>query len=134
MDVSGQIYEARVLRHNLFEIRAASDHGIDAVPKISLTTANADSLISQLESTVGFKGAKVKVTFLFHDLILDAPASESMVVFQGLMNPPEEIREETVRLSAVNRMSMQRVLLPPVRIQRYCPWTSRRLKPRDRKP
>ncbi len=120
--VNAQTYESRVLRHNLFEIRSASDHGIDAVPKISLTAANADSQVSQLESTVGFKGAKIKATFLFYDLILDAPDSESMVVFQGIMNPPEEIREETVRLSAVNRMSMQRVLLPTVRIQRYCPW------------
>ncbi len=120
--VNADAYEARVLRHNLFEIRSASDHGIDAVPKISLTVANADSQISQLESAIGFKGAKIKATFLFYDLILDAPDSESMVVFQGIMNPPEEIREETVRLSAVNRMSMQRVLLPPVRIQRYCPW------------
>ena len=120
--VNAEVYEARVLRHNLFEIRSASDHGIDAVPKISLTAANADSQISQLESTIGFKGAKIKATFLFYDLILDTPDSESMVVFQGIMNPPEEIREETVRLSAVNRMSMQRVLLPPVRIQRYCPW------------
>ena len=120
--VSTQTYEARVLRHNLFAIRSARDHGIDAVPKISLTAANADSQVSQLESTVGFKGAKIKATFLFYDLILDTPDSESMVVFQGIMNPPEEIREETFRLSAVNRMSMQRVLLPPVRIQRYCPW------------
>ncbi len=45
-----------------------------------------------------------------------------MVVFQGLLNPPDEILEETVRLSAVNRMNMQRVILPSVRIQRYCPW------------
>ena len=115
-------YEARILQHNLFSIRAASDHGIDAVPKISFTVANADSQISQIEAAFGFKGAKLKATFLFYDLLLDAPTSESMVVFQGVLNPPDEIREETSRLSAVNRMNMQRVLLPPVRIQRHCPW------------
>ena len=112
-----------VLRHNLFAIRAASDHGIDSVPKISITVANADSHFSQIESSVGFKGAKLTATFLFYDLIQDSAASESMVVFQGLLNPPDEILEETVRLSAVNRMNMQRVLLPSARIQRHCPWS-----------
>ena len=121
--VSGDAYSARVLRHNLFAIRAASDHGIDSVPKISITVANADSHFSQIESSVGFKGAKLTATFLFYDLIQDTAASESMVVFQGLLNPPDEILEETVRLSAVNRMNMQRVLLPSARIQRHCPWS-----------
>ena len=120
--VSGNAYSARVLRHNLFAIRAASDHGIDSVPKLSVTVANADSYFSQIESSVGFKGAKLTAAFLFYDLILDDAASESIVVFQGLLNPPDEILEETVRLSAVNRMNMQRVLLPSIRIQRRCPW------------
>ncbi len=119
---NSQLYNARVLRHNLFEIQTASEHGIDAAPKLSLTLANADSYFSQLEQAAGWKGAKLKATFLFYDLAADTPATESMVVFQGIVNPPEEISEETMRLSATNRMSMQRVLLPPVRIQRRCPW------------
>ena len=115
-------YEARVLHHNVFEIQTASDHGIDAIPKIGVTLANADSLISQIDTAVGFKGAKLTVTFLFYDLIADLPASEQIIVFKGILNPPDEISESTIRLSAINRMNMQRVLLPPVRIQRRCPW------------
>ena len=115
-------YSPRVLRHNFFEVQAASDHGIDAIPKITFTLANADSLLSQIESAVGFKGAQLKASFVFYDLAGDVAASESLVVFQGFLNPPDEITEMTVRLSAVNRMNMQRVLLPPVRIQRRCPW------------
>ncbi len=120
--VDSEEYEARVLRHNLFEVQAASDHGIDAIPKISLTLANADSQLSQIESSPGFKGAKLQATFLFYDLIADEPASEQTVVFQGILNPPDHVTEEALRLTAVNRMSMQRVLLPPVRVQRRCPW------------
>ena len=45
-----------------------------------------------------------------------------MVLFKGIANPPDEIREATFRLTAINRMSMQRVLLPPVRVERRCPW------------
>ena len=48
--------------------------------------------------------------------------TDGTVLFQGIANPPEEIREATFQLSAINRMSMQRVLLPQVRIQRRCPW------------
>ncbi len=117
-----QTYNARVLRHNLFEIQTASEQGIDAVPRLSLTVANADSYGSQIETAVGWKGAKLKATFLFWDLITNGPATESLTVFQGIVNPPEEITEEAMRLTATNRMNMQRVLLPPVRIQRRCPW------------
>ena len=53
----GETYEARVLRHNVFEIQAASEQGVDGVPRISLSLANADSHFSQLERSVGFKGA-----------------------------------------------------------------------------
>ena len=121
--VEGQPYEARVLRHNLFEIQAASDQGIDGAPRIALTVANADSHFSQIERSSGFRGAKLSVRFLFYDLRGAKAASEEEVVFQGICNPPEEITESTFRLSASNRMSMQRILLPQVRIQRRCPWT-----------
>ena len=43
-------------------------------------------------------------------------------IFQGICNPPDEIRESTFRITATNRMNMQRLLLPQVRIQRRCPW------------
>lgn len=121
--VDGQSYDARVLRHNFFEIQASSAGGIDSVPRISLTLANADSRFSQLESNVGLKGARLTATFLFYDLDAQGPATEAQVVFQGLLNPPDEITEEALRVTAVNRMSLQRVLLPPFRIQRRCPWT-----------
>src|SRR5437667_11245108 len=53
----GHAYEARVLRHNFFEIQAMSEQGIDQIPRLTLMLANADSQMSQLESNRGFKGA-----------------------------------------------------------------------------
>src|SRR5205814_2847199 len=84
--------------------------------------ANADSHFSQIERAVGFKGAKLTARVLFYDLRADAAVSDGTVLFQGIANPPEEVREATFQLSAINRMSMHRVLLPQVRIQRRCPW------------
>ena len=42
-----QSYQARVLRHNFFEIQAMSEQGIDQIPRITLVLANADSQMSQ---------------------------------------------------------------------------------------
>ena len=44
------------------------------------------------------------------------------MIFQGICNPPDEILEATFRITATNRMNLQRLLLPQVRIQRRCPW------------
>ena len=90
-------YSARVLRHNLFEIQTASDYGIDAIPKIALTLANADSFFSQVEAATGFKGGKLKATFLFYDLVQDEPASESTVVPARFQAPSVSNRKSPMR-------------------------------------
>src|SRR5947208_7175931 len=116
------VYAARVMAHNVFELQAASDQGVDGIPRISLVLGNADSHFSEIERLVGWKGARLTASFLFYDLRMGAPATEASVLFQGICNPPEEIREATFRITATNRMNLQRLLLPQVRIQRRCPW------------
>ncbi len=120
--LEGTRYEARVLGHSAFEIQTASDQGIDGSPRLSIVLANADSHFSELERACGWKGAKLTAGFLFYDLRNQAPVTETVVVFQGICNPPEEIRESTFRLTALNRMNLQRLLLPQIRVQRRCPW------------
>ena len=118
----GKTYAARVLQHSSFEIQTASDQGVDGVPKISIVLANADSHFSEIERSCGWKGARLSVGFLFYDLRNGAPLTDTSVIFQGICNPPDEIREATFRITATNRMNLQRLLLPQVRIQRRCPW------------
>lgn len=116
-------YAPRVVRHNLFDMKWGGDEGVDTLSRLSITLANADSYISQVTRAQSFKGAKVTARFLFFDLRAGVPASEEIVIFQGLMNPPDELTESTVRLSAHSRLNLQRFMLPEVRIQRRCPWT-----------
>jgi hypothetical protein len=118
----GAVYEARVLRHDVFEIQAASDQGVDGIPRVSVTLANADSHFSEIERTVGWKGSRLKVGFLFYDLRAGEAASATKILFQGICNPPDEIREATFRITASSRLNLQRLVLPQVRIQRRCPW------------
>ena len=118
----GNTYAPRVMKHNVFEVQTSSDQGVDAIPRVSLAMANADSYFSELERSVGWKGATLTVTFLFYNLLEGAATSDAAVLFQGIVNPPDQSTESLFQLSAVNRMNMQRVLLPEVRIQRRCPW------------
>src|SRR5262245_37110132 len=115
-------YSARVLRHNVFELQASSDQGVDGVPRISLVLANADSHCSQIERATGWKGARLTAGLVFYDLRNGTSLTERSVLFQGICNPPDEILEATFRITATNRMNLQRLLLPQVRIQRRCPW------------
>ena len=122
VSVGTTTYAARVLQHSSFDIQTASDQGIDGSPKISVVLANADSHFSEIERSTGWKGAKLTVAFLFYDLRNNAPLTDRSVVFQGICNAPDEIKESTFRITATNRMNLQRLLLPQVRIQRRCPW------------
>src|SRR5580704_7815800 len=118
----GHDYSARLLRHNLFELRASSDDGLDGAPKVTVTLANADSHFSEIERNTGFKGAQVTIQFLFYDLVANTAATEARVLFRGLANPPDEIAESTFKITFTNRLNLQRVILPEVQIERRCPW------------
>lgn len=118
----GNTYAPRVMKHNLFEVQTSSDQGVDAIPRVSVAMANADSYFSEVERSIGWKGATLTVRFVFYSLLTGAATSDAAVLFQGIVNPPDQSTESLFQLSAVNLMNMQRVLLPPVRIQRRCPW------------
>jgi hypothetical protein len=120
--VAGTTYQPRVVAHNLFELKSASEDGTDGLSRVAVTLANADSELSPVERSTGWKGAQVTIRFLFFDLKTGTAASESRVIFRGVANPPEESNEATLRLSFTNRLSLQRVLLPEARIQKRCPW------------
>jgi len=115
--IDGNGYAARLLKHNLFELAAAPEDS-----KISVTLANADSHFSEIERETGFRGAQVTVRFLFYDLTAQEAASEARTVFRGIANAAEETTEATLRITFTNRLNLQRIVLPEVRIQRRCPW------------
>ena len=89
--VEGATYLPRVLRHNLFEMQTASSLGVDAIPKVSITMANADSHFSEIERAVGWKGASITIRFLFFKLKDGTPETESLILIKGVSNPPDEI-------------------------------------------
>src|SRR4051812_10880642 len=77
-----QAYAARLLSHNLFELRAGSQTSA----KITLSLANADSHFSEIERESGFRGSRIKIRIVFFDLTAGDAASNTRVVFQGIGN------------------------------------------------
>src|ERR1700685_4634275 len=119
---NGTLYEGRVTRQSVVEAQLASDTQVGGPPKLTFELANADSELSEIEQQTGFKGAQLTVQSVFFDLATGMASTDSAVVFRGLMNPPDTITETTFRLSAMNRISMQRTVVPNVRVERMCPW------------
>jgi hypothetical protein len=120
--VGGESYQARVLKHNSFEMRAGSEDGVDAAGRFVVTLDNVDGYVSQLERAVGLKAAKLTVRMAFIDVETGAAATDPVTVFLGAANPPEELSESQARLSFTSRLSLQRVSLPQLRVQSRCPW------------
>ena len=119
---NGNAYLARVLDHNAFEFRSGVDDAVASSASLRMLLADADALMSEVDRTAGWKGARVVVTFVFFDLTTGEAASDGVVVFRGMANPVDEATETTLQLSFVNRLNLQRSYLPTVHIQRRCPW------------
>ncbi|HEX4231181.1 MAG TPA: phage tail protein [Bryobacteraceae bacterium] len=120
---NGNSYAALVLKHNLFSLQLSGGDAMDGISQLSLTLANANSTLSELESAIGFKGSQLTVYFAFVDLPSLTVTTESTVLFTGSAGDPDQITESTLTLSFTSKLNLQRIALPNVRIQRLCPWT-----------
>ena len=120
---NAQPYSARVLKHNLFDLQLSADDAMDGVCQLSITLANADSALSELNAAVAFKGSQLTVCFAFADLASRTTTTESTVLFRGIAGDPDEITENSLTVSFLNKLSLQRIPIPNVRIQRSCPWS-----------
>jgi len=118
----GQQYSARVLKHNLFSLQLSADDAMDSMSQLSIVLGNADAYMSELDASIGFRGAQLTVNFAFVDLPSGTVTTESTMLFRGVSGDPQEVTEETLTLNFTNKLSLQRVAIPDVRIQRTCPW------------
>ncbi len=118
----GALYSARVVHHNLFDLQLSADDAMDGISKLTLTLANADSQLSELNAAISMKGSQIAVYFAFADLRAAVVSTESTVLFRGIAGDPDEITESVFVLSFVNKLSLQRIPVPDVRIQRSCAW------------
>jgi Putative phage tail protein len=96
---------------------------MDGITHLSIVLANADSALSELNAVIGFKGSQLTVYLGFADLPSSTITTESTVLFRGIAGDPDEITEDSLTLTFTNKLSLQRIPLPEIRIQRSCPWS-----------
>ena len=119
---NGTAYTPRILKHNLFDLALSADDGMDGLSQVSLTLANADGEMTELNLELGLKGSQLTVYFAFANLALGQVTTESTVLFRGIAGDPDETTEELLSLTFTNKLTLTRIPLPEVRIQRSCPW------------
>src|SRR3954468_10103605 len=81
INFNGDLYSARLLKHNLFDLQLSADDAMDGISQVAITLANADSYLSELESQLGFKGCQLSVFFVFADVASSTVTTESTVLF-----------------------------------------------------
>ncbi len=121
--LNGSAYSARILKHNLFDLQLSADDAMDGISQLSIVLANADSAMSELNRAVGFKGSSLTVFFAFADLPTLTITTESSVLFRGIAGDPEHVTEDSLQLSFTNKLTLQRIPVPEVRVQSSCPWS-----------
>lgn len=124
----GVDWEPRVLNQQIAATQAMSESGIDIVPNVTVEMADPDrNVFGTYEMLKGFKGATMRLMFVFHDLGTTSTGAFSSdlvapVKFVGKCEPAQLSDERTISVQAVSLMNMSRAQVPTVRIQKRCPW------------
>jgi len=120
--IEGQSYEKRIVAQQLHDSALGGDDAIGYYARVTFSLANTDGLLTQIESTRGFRGATVTVRFVFLEPGDVASTVDAIVVFRGIADGPSLIDEIRLTLSAENRFARFHAKLPATPIQRRCPW------------
>lgn len=118
----GNDYLPRILNQEIAAVQALSDGGVDVAPQVTLALNDADQFLwTNYEQPKGFKGAKLALTFVFWNVGENDFSSDSVTKFLGICSAPQS-DETQLTITATSLLNMQQVTLPPVRIQKRCPW------------
>lgn len=118
----GNSYFGRIISQEISAVQGYDSSGIDLIPRASITLADADkALKTGYEDVYGFAGAQLDLTFLFWDADSSTFSGDSILKFRGICDAAN-CDYESLTVSAVNKLNLQRRMLPPVPLQRRCPW------------
>ena len=122
----GNSYAARVLEISTFQMQTKSEIGLDTIARMQFRFSNTTQFFSGLDISEGFKGARLKVLLVIFevDTVLGTltASSDSRTVFSGYFDAPSIDSDTEFEIEAINFFNMERVILPPVRLQRHDPY------------
>jgi hypothetical protein len=118
----GNDYLGRIISQDIGAVQGYDSTGIDLIPRVALTLADADKVLKiDYEDVYGFSGATLDLIFIFWDADTSTFSSDSIQRFRGICDAAQ-CDAETLTVSAANKLNLQRRSLPPVPLQRRCPW------------
>lgn len=125
---AGYPWEPRVLTQDIGAIQAMSDMGTEIVPQVSIVLADPDKTLFAIESSVGFKGATLKMYSTMWDAgdrTTGAFSSNSPtpIKFIGKCSSATDMSDDSFTLVATSLMGMSQTQMPPLRVQPKCSWT-----------
>jgi hypothetical protein len=117
----GNTYDCRVLNYDMAATAALSERGVDYTPTVTVNLSDPDAQMWLRDNSAGFKGAQLKMTFVFRNIADGTFSDDSIVKFVGICGSPQ-VDTTTLTVQATSLMNMQQAQLPSVRIQKRCPW------------
>lgn len=113
---------ARVMNYDITATQALSESGVDYTPQVTVTLNDTDKLIwTNYEKPKGFKGARLTLTFVFHNVGVNDFSSDSLVKFVGTCSAAQ-VDTDTLTITATSLLNLSQAMLPQIRVQRRCPW------------
>ncbi len=118
----GSNYVGRIISQDISAVQGYDSTGIDLIPRAAITLADADKAIKTgYEDIYGFAGAAMELVFVFWDADSATFSSDNIMRLRGICDPAT-CDSETLTVSAVNKLNLQRRMLPSVPHQQRCPW------------
>src|SRR5436305_5214852 len=121
---SGENWFPRLKQQSLDQISSISNNGIVQSPTVTLEISDADKEILtawEWANDRGFKGATLRLYFVYADLIAGTFSSDSRVVFVGLSNAPQ-LNPTSLSITADNMLNMSKRFFPTAQCAKNCIW------------
>ena len=119
---AGNDYLPRILNQDIAATQMLADHGAAMAPAVTLVLNDADRYLwTNYEQTLGFRGARLVLRFVFWNVGANDFSSDYLTPFVGVCSAPW-VDETTLIVRATSLLSMEQTMLPSVRVQKTCPW------------
>lgn len=123
----GNTYLPRVLNQEMAATEAMKD-GIDLPVSVNLRLSDPDFYVwTNFEKLKGFKGAQLEMRAVLMDALTGTYSSDSRIIFRGICKEPggrmPSHDGKVLSVGFVSRLQMADISIPPIRIQKTCPWS-----------
>ena len=121
---NGNPYLPRILNQDMAAFQIVSQQGVSIPPTISLKLADADGTMWGYEQSIGFRGATLRIRFVFFQAGTQTPQFSTDWILYGpfLSSAARSVDDTSLVIPAGSKLNMEQIFAPFVHIQQTCPW------------